>query len=59
MKAATGNTQTYVTLPLGLTFLGINVVTCEGMPDNTMVLTLKNNLIYSLNCIIKIFDGRY
>ena len=49
LKAATGNTQTYVTLPLGLTFLGINVVTCEGMPDNTMVLTLKNNLIYSFD----------
>ena len=49
LAAATGNTQTYVTLPLGLTFLGINVVTCEGMPDNTMVLTLKNNLIYSFD----------
>ena len=49
LAAATGNTQTYVTLPLGLTFLGINVVTCEGMPDNTIVLTLKNNLIYSFD----------
>ena len=49
LKAASGNTQTYVTLPLGLTFLGINVVTCEGMPDDTMVLTLKNNLIYSFD----------
>jgi hypothetical protein len=49
LKAAQGNTQTYVTLPLGLTFLGINVVTCEGMPDNTIVLTLKNNLIYSFD----------
>jgi hypothetical protein len=49
LKAATGNTQTYVTLPLGLTFLGINVVTCEGMPDNTILLTLKNNLIYAFD----------
>jgi hypothetical protein len=49
LKAAQGNTQTFVTLPLGLTFLGINVVTCEGMPDNTIVLTLKNNLIYSFD----------
>jgi len=49
LAAASGNTQTYVTLPLGLTFLGINVVTCEGMPDNTIVLTLKNNLIYSFD----------
>jgi hypothetical protein len=50
LAAATGNTQTYVTLPLGLTFLGIKVVVAEGMPVNTMVLTLKSNLIYA-------FDG--
>lgn len=49
LAAASGNTQTYVTLPLGLTFLGINVVVCEGMPDNTIVLTLKNNLIYAFD----------
>jgi hypothetical protein len=49
LKAAQGNTQTYVTLPLGLTFLGINVVACEGMPDNTILLTLKNNLIYAFD----------
>jgi len=49
LKAAQGNTQTFVTLPLGLTFLGINVVVCEGMPDNTIVLTLKNNLIYAFD----------
>lgn len=49
LAAATGNTQTYVTLPLGLTFLGINVVACEGMPDNTILLTLKNNLIYAFD----------
>lgn len=49
LKAAQGNTQTYVTLPLALTFLGINVVVCEGMPDNTILLTLKNNLIYAFD----------
>jgi hypothetical protein len=49
LAAASGNTQTYVTLPLGLTFLGINVVVCEGMPDNTIVLTLKNNLVYAFD----------
>ena len=49
LKAAQGNTQTYVTLPLGLTFLGINVVVCEGMPDNTIVLTLRTNLIYAFD----------
>ena len=50
LAAATGNTQTYVTLPLGLTFLGVKVVVCDGMPNDTMVLTLKSNLIYA-------FDG--
>lgn len=50
LAAATGNTQTYVTLPLGLTFLGVKVVVAEGMPDNTMVLALKSALIYA-------FDG--
>jgi hypothetical protein len=50
LAAASGNTQTYVTLPLGLTFLGIKVVVAEGMPTSTMVLTLKSNLIYA-------FDG--
>ncbi len=49
LAAATGNTQTYVTLPLGLTFLGIQMVVAEGMPDNTIVLTLKNNLIYAFD----------
>ena len=50
LAGATGNTQTYVTLPLGLTFLGVKVVVCDGMPNDTMVLTLKSNLIYA-------FDG--
>ena len=50
LAAATGNTQTYVTTPLALTFLGIKMVVAEGMPNDTAVLTLKNNLIYA-------FDG--
>jgi hypothetical protein len=50
LAAALGNTQTYVTLPLGLTFLGVKVVVADGMPDNTMVLALKTDLIYA-------FDG--
>jgi len=49
LAAASGNTLTYVTTPLALTFLGINVVVCEGMPDNTILLTLKNNLIYAFD----------
>lgn len=50
LATASGNTQTYITTPLALTFLGIKVVVAEGMPNNNMVLTLKNNLIYA-------FDG--
>jgi hypothetical protein len=50
LASASGNTQTYITTPLALTFLGIKVVVAEGMPNNHMVLTLKSNLIYA-------FDG--
>lgn len=49
IAAASANTLTYVTLPLGLTFLGIKVVVCEGMPDNTMVLSLKDDLVYAFD----------
>lgn len=48
--AAIGNTSTYVTATLPTTFLGIPVVHCAGMSNNTMVLTNKDNLIYA-------FDG--
>jgi len=50
LAAALGNTMTYVTESLGDTFLGIKLVICDGMSDDTMVLTSKNNLIYA-------FDG--
>ena len=46
LAAASGNTMTYVTTPLNLTYLGVNVVVCEGMPNDTAVLTLKDNLLY-------------
>ena len=49
LAAATGNTQTYVTTPLALTFLGIKMVVAEGLPNDTAVLTLKNNLIYAFD----------
>jgi hypothetical protein len=49
LAAAQGNTQTYVTLPLALTFLGIKMVVAEGLPNDTAVLTLKNNLIYAFD----------
>jgi hypothetical protein len=50
LATASGNTQTYITTPLALTFLGIKVVVAEGMPVNHMVATVKNNMIYA-------FDG--
>jgi hypothetical protein len=49
LAAATGNTMTYVTTPLALTYLGVKVVVCEGMPVDTAVLTLKDNLIYAFD----------
>ena len=49
LAAATGNAQTYVTTPLALTFLGIKMVVAEGLPNDTAVLTLKNNLIYAFD----------
>ena len=49
LAAASGNTMTYVTTPLALTYLGVKVVACEGMSDNTIVLTLKDNLIYAFD----------
>jgi hypothetical protein len=47
---AAGNTQAFVTKNLDLTYLDIKIVVCQGMSTNKMVLTLKDNLIYS-------FDG--
>lgn len=50
LAAAAGNTLTYVTQSLGDSFLGIQLVICDGMSNDRMVLTNKNNLIYA-------FDG--
>jgi hypothetical protein len=49
LAAASGNTLTYVSAPLQSTYLGIKVVVCEGMPDNTIVASLKDDLIYSFD----------
>ena len=49
IAAASGNTQTYVTTPLALTFLGIKLVVAEGLPNDTMILTRKENLIYAFD----------
>lgn len=49
LAAASGNTLTYVTAPLQMTYLGIKVIVCEGMPDNTIVASLKDDLIYAFD----------
>lgn len=49
IAAASGNTQTYITTPLALTFLGIKLVVAEGLPNDHMVLTRKENLIYAFD----------
>lgn len=47
---AAGNTNSYVTQNLDLTYLGIKIVIAQGMSANKMVMTLKDNMIYG-------FDG--
>lgn len=49
--AAIGNTLAYITEALPLTYLGIPVVICDGMSDNTMVFTSKWNLIYAFDAM--------
>ena len=50
LATASQNNVNNVTTALGLTFLGIKIVEDAGIPADTMVLTLKDNLIYA-------FDG--
>jgi hypothetical protein len=50
LGVASGNTNAYITQDLSLTYLGIKIVLCPGMSNNTLVITLKDNLIYA-------FDG--
>jgi len=49
LGVASGNTQAYITQDLNLTFLGIKIVVCPGMSNNTFVITLKDNLIYAFD----------
>lgn len=49
LGVASGNTQAYITQDLSLTFLGIKIVVCPGMSNNTFVWTLKDNLIYAFD----------
>ena len=47
---AQGNTNAFITQDLSLTYLGIKIVLCPGMSNDTFVMTLKDNLLYA-------FDG--
>jgi hypothetical protein len=49
LGVAAGNTQAYITQDLSLTFLGIKIVVCPGMSNDTFVWTLKDNLIYAFD----------
>jgi hypothetical protein len=50
LGVASGNTNAYITQDLSLSYLGIKIVLCPGMSNNTLCITLKDNLIYA-------FDG--
>jgi hypothetical protein len=50
LGVASGNTNAYITQDLSLTYLGIKIVLCPGMSNNTLVITLKDNLLFA-------FDG--
>lgn len=49
IATASANTLAYVTKDLGLTFLGMPMVVCDGMSDNKVVFTRKSNLIYAFD----------
>ena len=49
LGVASGNTNAYITQDLSLTYLGIRIVPCQGMSNNTFVITLKDNLIYAFD----------
>lgn len=49
LGVASGNTNAYITQDLALTYLGIKIVVCPGMSNNTFVITLKDNLIYAFD----------
>jgi hypothetical protein len=51
IATATGNNIAFVTQQLDFTFIGLTIVIDQGLPANTMVCTIKDNLIYA-------FDGQ-
>jgi hypothetical protein len=50
LGVASGNTNAFITQDLSLTYLGIKIVLCPGMSNNSLVITIKDNLLYA-------FDG--
>lgn len=46
---AVGNTLTYITKALDLTYLDIKLIVCDGMSDDTMVLTRWENMGYAFD----------
>jgi len=51
IAASQGNNNTFITAELAPTYLGIKLVIADGMAPEQMVLTLKDNLIYSFDAI--------
>jgi hypothetical protein len=49
IAVAAGNTNSYLTKNLDLTYLDIKIVVAQGMTASKMVLTLKDNLIYAFD----------
>lgn len=49
LGVAQGNTNAYITQDLSLSYLGIKIVLCPGMSNNTLCITLKDNLIYAFD----------
>jgi len=49
IASAKNNTSNYVTRELDLFYLGIKISVQEGMSDNKIVLTIKDNLLYIVN----------
>ena len=46
---AAGNTVSYLTQMLPSTYLGYTIVPCDGMSDDKIVFTDKNNLVYAFD----------
>lgn len=48
---AAGNTIAYLTEALPMTYLGVQMVVCDGMSDDKAVFTSKNNLVYAFDAM--------